>query len=185
MLRMALFALVLSVLVTVPRGTHAQECTVSVYGDRGGTESLLVLEQPRQFSIFVVMRAESTVAAAAYDLHLDSTRGLYPQRDIFGPNGDGLSIWTPAGTSVAFTECVSGFGGTPIVIAEYVWVATEDFYGTRIYLTANIEQGDTPVYVTCTSVLHPCDIGPTLEVGAGQVSGSSTSFGRVKSLFVE
>ena len=43
----------------------AQDCTIAAYGDPGGTQQYISWIESHIFSVYVVLFAESTVAAAA------------------------------------------------------------------------------------------------------------------------
>ena len=60
------FAIALAMTATV---AGAQTfCNIAAYGDAAGTESILQPTEAQEFSVFVVMFAEDTAAAAAYQM---------------------------------------------------------------------------------------------------------------------
>lgn len=168
--------------------TTRAQCTIAAYADAAGTSSLLsqYVAGGQTFSIYVVMFTEDTAAAAAYRFVPDLPelgQTIFLQDRIFGPSGNGLVIDESTGTNVALTECVYGFSGAPILVTEYEYVVAVDQYPEGIVsLEANTSQGETPVYVTCTNIIKPCDPGPTLSLFA-PFPAQTTSFGAVKSLF--
>lgn len=167
----------------------AQDCTIAAYGDPEGTVGTV---DSSEFTVYVVMFVENTVAAAAYSLHYRPP--LLIQARFTGPSGNGLHIDEPTGTNSALGECVVGFGGNPVVIDEYRFVVLpygsgpEDSAAARspwgfIDLGPNPTQDpDNPVYVTCNDITLKCEIGPTLCLGCG-VPNEATSFGSIKALY--
>lgn len=172
------FAIALAMSATV---AGAQTfCNIAAYGDANGTESLLQPTEGQEFSVFVVMFAEDTAAAAAYQMAVPA--GMFFQERFSGPSGNGLTIDEPTGTNVALGECVIGFGGNPVLIDEYRYVVFDFFGGGVVQLGANASQGASPVYVTCNDLTRPCDIGPTLVVNE-PIPTDATSFSSIKSLY--
>jgi hypothetical protein len=100
-----------------------------------------------------------------------------------GPGGDGLVIDEPGGTNVALAECVIGFGGLPVLIDEYVFLALPTFVGGPVPVGPNIDQGPVPLYVTCNDLIRDCDVGPTAVITSPPFPNDARSFGAVKSLF--
>ena len=180
---MRTLALALFVLL-VPVHAPAQ-CVIAAYADAGGTQSLLDfwIENPGDtISLFVVLFTEDTVGAAAYRMRIPEL-GSYVFLDEIkvGPSGNGLFIVEPTGINLALTECVFGFGGTPVLAAEYVLMPIPFWDGGHLTIEANTNQGPTPVYVTCTNVVRPCQPGSALTVFPS--AGEALTFGRIKSLY--
>lgn len=171
------FAIALAMTATV---ASAQTCSIAAYGDADGTASIVQPTEGQLFSVYVVMFAEDTAAAAAYSMTVPA--GMFLQARFSGPNGDGLTIDVPEGTSVSLLECVIGFTGRPILIDEYQFVVFDFFAGGQIEVGPNLSQGPTPLYSTCTSVTKECGIGPALFVN-DPVDTDATSFGSIKSLY--
>jgi hypothetical protein len=177
------FAIALAMTATVA----SAQCTIAAYGDAAGTQSLLSPQLDAQgdtFSMYIVMFAEDTAAAASYKVNIP---GLGVDVFIFdriaGPSGTGLILDEPTGTNVALTECVYGFFGFPILVEEYVLQPIVGVYaGGQVSVEANVSQGLTPVYVTCTDIIKSCDAGPALTVNA-PVDNEATSFSSIKSLY--
>ena len=155
-------------------------CNLAAYGDANGTQSILQPTEAQEFSVFVIMFAEDTAAAAAYQMAVPA--GMFQQARFSGPSGTGLVIDEPTGTNVALNECVIGFGGNPVLIDEYRFVVFAGFQGGPVDIGANVSQGASPVYVTCNDLTRPCDIGPSLVVNR-PIPTDATSFSSIKSLY--
>jgi len=172
------FAIALAMTATV---ASAQNCNIAAYGDAGGTESIAAPIEGQFFSIFVVMFAEDTAAAAAYQIDIPglNTEVFQVARNS-GPSGAGLSIDEPEGTSVALAECVIGFGGLPVLVDEYVFQVLPSYQGGVVNVSEHLTQG--LVYVTCNDLTRPCDVGPALIV-EGIIPTDASSFSSIKSLY--
>lgn len=168
------------VIVAMTATMASAQCTIAAYGDAAGTQSSMSPNE-QTFSVFVVLFAEDTANAAAYNYELVGN-GIFQQDRIAGPNGGGLFLNEPGfGTNVALGECAIGFGGLSILVEEYQYAALEGAQGT-VSLSANPNQGATPVYVTCNSTIKECDAGATLIINE-VVESDATSFGSIKSLY--
>lgn len=175
------FAIALAMTATVA-GAQTN-CNIAAYGDAGGTQSIAQPVEGQTFSVFVVMFAEDTAAAAAYSINIPGLgTEVFIQDRNSGPSGNGLVIDEPGGTSVALTECVIGFGGLPVLIDEYVLIALPTYQGGFIGVGANTDQGASPLYVTCNDLTRPCDIGPDLVVEP-VIPTDASSFSSIKSLY--
>ena len=187
--RLTAALLALTVLVG-PRSAAAQDCTIAPYADPEGARSLMnydVLDRYGQFSIFVVLFAEDAVAAAAYKFSLDGIGvDVFLHSRIVGPTGNGFYLnEDPAsiGTNVALTECIFGFGGTPVLVEEYIMQPSPWYSGGIAFLGPNSNQGpESPVYVTCNDVKKPCTVGPQLTL-VTVLPTAQTSFSSIKSLY--
>lgn len=177
------FAIALAMTATV-----ASAQTIAAYGDPAGTQSLL---EPQldfvgdTFSMFIVLFTEDNAAAAAYKVNIPGLgASVFLQEALWGPSGNGLVIEEATGTNVALTECVFGFFGAPILIAEYRLAPLPGWPGGEVTLEANISQGDgtSPVYVTCPAVIKNAAPGPGLNITAA-VDTDATSFSSIKSLY--
>jgi hypothetical protein len=187
--RLIVVILALSVLVGLGSAA-AQDCSIAAYADPEGTRSLMnhdVLDRLGYFSIFIVLFAEDSVAAAAYKFSLDGLGvDVFLALRIVGPTGNG--IWLnedPAsiGTNVALTECVFGFGGTAVLVEEYSMMPLPWYTGGSAYLSPNSNQDpDSPVYVTCNHVNKACTVGPLLRL-VTVLPTNQASFGSIKSLY--
>jgi hypothetical protein len=167
------------VIVAMSSTMASAQCTIAAYGDPAGTQSLLSPNE-QFFSVYIVLFAEDTANAAAFNYELTGS-GLFLQDRIQGPSGNGLFLDELVGTNVALGECAIGFGGLPILIEEYQYAAIPGGSGT-VQLSANTNQGATPVYVTCNSDIRPCDEGAELIINA-VIEASDSSFGSIKSLY--
>ncbi|RKZ09765.1 hypothetical protein DRQ53_08145 [bacterium] len=163
------------------------DCTIAAYGDAAGTVSGFYPDLDPSlplFSFYIVMFAEDSTDAVAYKLNIQSS-DIFPWNIISGPSGEGSFLdEVPAniGTNVALGECVLGSGGTPILVAEYVYAALGGFHAT-VFLSANTNQHpESPIYNTCTNVKTPCDVGPLLLIQQFFPT-ESTSFSAIKSLY--
>ena len=135
-------------------------------------------------SVYVVLFAEDTVAATAYSISFPSLGNtLFLTGRYSGPSGSGLVIDEPDGTNVALAECVVGFGGLPVLVDEYVLFVVAGFNGGLVPVGPNLNQGPTPVYVTCNDLVRPCDIGTTAVITSPPLPAEVRSFGAVKSLY--
>jgi hypothetical protein len=168
--------------------THAlaQDCTIAAWGDPGGTYNW-ISPSPfpgETFSVYVVLFAENTVAAAAYSITLPGLGNtLFLVSRHSGPGGNGLVIDEPTGTNVALGECVVGFGGLPVLVDEYVLLNFPEFTGGLVPVGPNLNQGPTPLYVTCNDLIQECEVGPTAVITHPPFPNEARSFGAVKSLF--
>jgi hypothetical protein len=184
---MNMLLLLLFALFTLPVSAAAQECTVGVYNDAAGTDTTGCADPGQLLTVYVVIFAEDSVAAAAYSLHFEAAGPLFLQRRVSGPSGNGLVIDDPTGTNVALAECVIGFGGHPVLVDQYEYFMWLPNLGARFWVEPNTAQDpDYPLYVTCTDVIKVCTPGPPMEIPPDcwsvGVSGSR-SFGAVKSLY--
>jgi hypothetical protein len=171
------FAIAIAMTATV---ASAQMCNIAAYGDPNGTESIVQPTEGQEFSVYIVMFTEDTAAAAAYEMTVPA--GMFLQNNFWGPSGNGLVIEEPEGTNVALGECVIGFTGNPVLVAEYVFVVFDFFLGDEVTLGPNLNQGQTPVYVTCNDITRDCAVGPGLFVNA-PIDTDASSFSSIKSLY--
>jgi len=182
---MKALVLVLLVLAMCANSSFAQDCTIGNYADPEGTITDEIYPIDGQlFSVYVIIFAEDTVAAAAYSLNYPmESCGPYLQIRWPGPSGNGLVIDEPVGTNVALAECVIGFGGRPVLVDEYQFVAFNGWLCPvgPFTIEPNINQNpDFPIYVTCNDIIRECEIGPAVT---GPVSTDARSFSAVKSLY--
>jgi hypothetical protein len=178
-------------MVAIPTVAVAQDCIIAPYADPEGTQSWTwPIEEDGliRFSVYIVMFTEDVVAAAAYKLVTVGGDGTFFLQSIAaGPSGIGLILHeNPAsiGVNVALAECVIGFGGLPILVAEYRYLAfPRSFYGTVVTLEANTNQNPQyPEYVTCNDVQKDCEAGPRLYIQPPDPA-EPTSFSSIKSLY--
>jgi hypothetical protein len=178
-------------IVAISTVAVAQDCTIAPYADPEGTQSW-TWAYPQdgliRFSVYIVMFTEDVAAAAAYKLVTDGGDGtFFLQSRVAGPSGIGLILdENPAsiGTNIAFAECAIGFGGLPVLVEEYRYVAIpSSFYGTVVTLEANTNQNPQyPEYVTCNDVQKDCEVGPSLYIQPPDPA-EPTSFSSIKSLY--
>ena len=191
-----LLQLVTILMLFVPVSGFTQDCMIAAYGDPGGTQSIMEhedFELIRQgdfiaFSVYIVLFAEDTVAAAAYKFHFSSMNlEVFMQYRVPGPDGQGLILDEAPrviGTNVALVECVIGFGGVPILIERYDFVAYSNWWGDDVELEPNTNQDpDFPQYVTCNDVRKDCAVGPVLIFDLLPLPIEEKSFSSIKSLF--
>lgn len=176
------FAIALAMTATVA----SAQCTIAAYGDAEGTQSNLVpqVDAPGDpFSMYIVLFAEDTAAAAAYKVNIPGLGvDVFLQGRYVGPSGEGLFLDEAAGTNVALGECVYGFFGFPVLLEEYVLQAAPSWAGGEVTVEANLAQGASPVYVNCVDVLKACDAGANLLINP-PVDNEATSFSSIKSLY--
>jgi hypothetical protein len=181
-----LFTLLALICLAVPAA--AQDCTIAAYLDPEGTVSWGfpdLWSDPIEYSVYVVLFTEDTVAAAAYQMTVSGSgsAGPYEMWRSSGPSGNGLSIDEPTGTNVALAECVIGFGSRPVVIDEYRYVAFPSFYQAIYTIGPNASQDPVdPMYVDCNDALKSCSAGSPLWV-IMEFDTEATSFGAIKSLY--
>ena len=174
------FAIALAMTATVA----SAQCNIAAYADPAGTQSTFNPTEGQVFSIYVVMFAEDTAAAAAYSMTYPiGPSGMFLQARYTGPSGTGLVIDEATGTNAALAECVIGFGGLPVLIDEYQFVVFPGFLGGPISIGPNTSQNpDFPVYITCNDLTKTCESGADFIVGA-VIPTEATSFGSIKSLY--
>jgi hypothetical protein len=189
-----LLQLVTILMLFVPVSGFTQDCMIAAYGDPGGTRSIMGYYDFEwdqgywtSFSVYVVLFAEDTVAAAAYKFYFSSMNvEVFMQNRVPGADGQGLILdEQPAtiGTNVALVECVIGFGGVPVLIERYDFVAAPGWWRDVVELQPNTNQDpDFPQYVTCNDVRKDCAVGPVLILDPGNPSDAK-SFSSIKSLF--
>ena len=185
-------AVLVVALLLSPSVAIGQDCTIAAYGDAAGTQSQAVAEFTWQsgeyyrFSIYIVMFTEDTVAAAAYKLDVTGDGvDVFLQALIAGPTGNGLVLDEnprSIGTNIALAECVLGFSGQPVLIAEYQYLSFATWRGSFVTLGPNTNQNPLyPEYVTCNDVQKDCSVGP--EMYMSPVPTDKTSFSAIKSLY--
>lgn len=163
----------------------AQVCSVGVYADEAGTQSVFQPTQNKEFDVHVVLFTENVVNALSYSVDIPGQNvDLFVVNEDFGPSANGINIRTVNGENVGLGECAIGFTGLPVLVATYTCVMPFPGSPARtITLSGNVDQDPlVPVYSTCQGELTPCDVGPTLVVDM-PVATEATSFGAVKSLY--
>jgi len=192
MLKMTTVAAI-ALIIAFAASPVAAQCTVAVYGDVQGTESLVSPTVGEPFDVYVVLFTEGLVNGVGYTLVLENFDGFFITGASYGPDGGGLNFPNDpnqaftSGASVGLGLCAVGFGGLPIEVARYTLLATAPA-GERsfISLTGNANSSDldptVPVFSDCQGVLSSCDIGPQLIIEP-PVSDAAESFGAIKSLF--
>lgn len=192
MLKMTTVAAI-ALIIAFAASPVAAQCTLAVYGDVAGSESLVSPVVGEPFDVYVVLFTEGLVNGVGYTLVLENFDGFFFTDSSFGPDGGGLNF--PNDPNNAFTSgaqvglglCAVGFGGLPIEVARYTLLATTPAsLQSFISLTGNERSSDldptVPVYSDCQGVLRSCDVGPQLVIEP-PVSDAAESFGAIKSLF--
>lgn len=179
-------------ILALASGAAAQDCVLGAYGDAAGTLSLVGYPPDGsgnlEFTFHVVGFLPDNASGAAYAVSLDGLdllgSAVFVTGRSIGPSGDGLYIDEETGTNVALTECVSGWGGNPVLLESYtVLIIGYTASGGSVSVSANTNQDPQfPVYVTCSGVKKPCQPGPDFYV-AEIFPVEETSFSRVKSLY--
>lgn len=171
----------------------AAQCTLAVYGDAAGTQSLVQTRVGETFDVYVVMFVEGLANGVGYTLVATDFQDFVPLSSTYGPDGAGLNIpndngdITFGGSNVGLGLCAVGFNGFPIEVAKYTFLAltsTQDTAALSLVGNATSSGLDPafPVFSDCQGVISSCDIGPELIVER-PVSDADQSFGAVKSLF--
>ena len=181
---MKAFLSIVAILLVFAGSAPAEECEIGVFADPEGTQSLFYPPELENFSVYVVMFVEDTVAAAAYHLMMgpEDPAGPFLVGRSTGPSGRGLHIDEPTGTNSALAECVIGFGARPVVVDEYVFVVVRGHGGLlNFWIEPNVNQDpDFPIYVTCNDIIRECDVGSDLRI---PLSSEARSFSTIKSLY--
>ena len=193
MLKMTTVAAIAILIALAASPVAAQTCTIGVYGDAAGTESLVSPVVGETFDVHVVMFLEGLVNGVGYTLVGQNLQDFIPVGAAYGPGGGGLNFPNDSndeffsGSNVGLGECAVGFNGVAIQVAKYTFLTlTASGVEASLTVTGNERASDLdptfPVYSDCNGVIAACDIGPALTVEA-PVSDASESFGAVKSLF--
>jgi hypothetical protein len=186
-------ALALSIAL-VAASALAQPCMVGLYADEGGTKGTMVpgLDPlnpliPVQKHMYVVAFVEDVMNAMSFNMTNPDPAHALEISALYGPTGGGINIMTPGGWNVGLGECAVGFGGLPILVADFTYLFTPDFTGGEFCLLPNTDQDPMtdpllPQYSTCQGVLKSCDNGPCLLVEP-PIATDSVSFGAIKALY--
>lgn len=182
-------AVVLALVMAMTAGSvFAQsQCVIGVYADTEGTDGYYQPIVGQQFHVYVVMNLQDTIKAVSYTLEVPGlgTEIFMIGDPLWGPAGEGIAIpevpqlWTSV--DVGLGECVNGFTGFPVLIADYAFI----FLGPAPPRTLTVGPYTDPlfpIYVDCFNEFKTCDIGPGLELGP-PIANDSESWGAVKSLF--
>jgi hypothetical protein len=189
MLKKAMF-LTLALLVGVVASASAQsaQCTLGVYADEGGTQTVLtpIRDQgnPLTFiDVYYVMQVDDLVAGAAW------------YREVTGMAASTFTIdWEsygtfiddrPEGWRIGLGECVLGYGGTHITLLKETLALVDDYQGGTgtIQVIPNTLQNSTgTAYTDCLGEVKPCGVGPALTIES-VVPAPGKSFGAVKALY--
>jgi hypothetical protein len=190
-LRQRILLLSIVLIATFAKPSAAQECTIGVFVDPVGSQSVFYTNLFEPFTIYVVRSVESTVNAVAMRL-------IWPT-DVaesslgYGPSGGGINVASANGDNIGLGECAVGFGGAPVLVSKYVaglltpGSATHDLSKgpiphTFVDLAGNADENETfPVYSDCAGTLHTCEDLTILQLGV--IAIEAESFGSVKSLY--
>lgn len=192
MLKMTTVAAI-ALMIAFAASPVAAQCTLGVYGDVAGSESLVspVLGEP--FDVYVVMFVEGLVNGVGYTLVSENADDLTALgAGAFGPDGGGLNIPNDqnnpvfGGANVGLGLCAVGFGGLGIEVAKYTFLPLTSTREATLSVVGNDRSSDLgpelPVFSDCQGVISQCDIGPSLTIEQ-PVSEGNESFGAVKSLY--
>jgi hypothetical protein len=180
--------------LVITAGSASAQCVVGAYADAAGTISVTAPTQFVTFSVYVILRDNTTVEGASYTISFPT--GINVVGRFMGPNGAGFEFLTdidPAipplvpqwfETIVGFGECAIGFGGNDILVARYDAVALDpNLVSVEVALTPNASQNPVSVeYATCSGQIVPCDGLQNLLI-THVIGTESKSFGAVKSLY--
>lgn len=178
-------AVVFAIAIAMTAGSvGAQTCSLGVYADAEGTVNVYQPRTGDAFDVYVVLFVENAVNAVSYDLAVPGLNNeIFIQSTAFGPQGGGFSITTSNGENVGLGECAIGFGGLPIVVADYTMLMPVAAPERTLSILPNPDEStEFPVINDCANQLSPCGIGPSLIVET-PVATQATSFGAVKSLY--
>lgn len=177
-------AVVFAIAIAMAAGSAGAQCSLGVYADANGSVNALEPVATQPFDVYVVLFAENVVSAVSYALDVPGLGvDVFVQSKVFGPTGDGFSITTANGENVALGECAVGFGGAPILVAQYTMVTSETAPSKVLSVVANPDEDPNfPVINDCNSVLSLCEGSVDLQV-LEPVATDATSFGAVKSLY--
>jgi hypothetical protein len=176
---------VLMITLLVTAGSAMAQCVIGIYADAAGTVSTIDPILFEEFNVYVVIRNEASVEGASYGLTSPPGTQVIPHGSgVYGPNGNGFNLVSPGGENVGFQNCAIGFGGNPVLVAQYVSriVDADVAVGGRYQMIANLDEGTLPVHATCNGFLINC--GNIMDLGITSVIATvSKSFGAVKSLY--
>lgn len=176
---------VLAITLMVTAGSAMAQCVIGVYGDAAGTITGIEPFQFQEFSVYVVLRNEASVSGASYLFESPANSSVQPVfNGVWGPDGQGLNIMSPGGSNIGFAECAIGFGGNPVLVAEYKSIAFDlGAVGARYRLLPNVDENPLyPVHATCNGFILECPNTQDLEI-VNVIATESKSFGAVKSLY--
>lgn len=193
MLKMTTVAAIALMIAIAASPVAAQTCTIAVYGDGAGSQSLVQTQVGETFDAYVVMFVEGLANGVGYTLVATDFDDFVPLSATYGPDGAGLNIpndnnnATFGGSNVGLGLCAVGFNGFPIEVAKYTFLALTSTRDTAsLTLSGNAVSSDldptVPVFSDCLGVISSCEVGPELIVER-PVSGENQSFGGVKNLF--
>lgn len=177
-------AVVFAIAIAMAAGSAGAQCTLGVYADANGSGSVLEPTAGEPFHVYVVLFTENVISAVSYGLDIPGQgTDVFVQSKVFGPTGDGFSITTSNGENVALGECAVGFGGAPILVADYTLIMSPTASAQELNVVANPDEDPNfPVINDCNSVLSTCEGSVSLQL-TEPVATDATSFGAVKSLY--
>lgn len=186
-------AVAIAMLIAITAGpVAAQTCSVGVYSDADASGNLVSPIVGEPFDVYVILLTEGLANAAGYTLVAGGSQALLPIGASYGFEGIGINIPNDgqnpflSGQNVGLGECAIGFGGTPLIVAKYSFLALTADGQASFTVTGNPESSSLdpafPVVSDCQGILRSCDVGPALTVEL-PVSSTSESFGAVKGLY--
>jgi hypothetical protein len=175
---------VLTITLLVSAGPAMAQCVIGIYADAAGTQSTIDPILFEEFNVYVVIHNEASVEGASYGLTSPpGVQVINHGSGVYGPNGNGFNLVSPGGENVGFQNCAIGFGGLPVLVAQYTSIVFDiSAVGGRFQMIANLDEGTLPVHATCNGFLINC--GNLMDLGINMViANESKSFGAVKSLY--
>lgn len=161
--------------------TYPVQGTLGVYADALGTQTTFQPTQLDSFHVYVVLFTEDVVNAVGYMITFPP--GYVLVRASYGPDGNGLNIDVDGGSNVGLGTCAVGFGGLPIVAAQYTLIYPGPDPSPPVDITVQpLPREGSLLYSTCQSVLKAPDLGPSLHLEA-PIATEAQSWGAVKSLY--
>lgn len=176
---------VVAITLMVTAGSAMAQCVIGVYADAAGTQSAIEPTQFQEYSVFVVLRNEASVEGASFLFESPANASVQPvYNGLWGPDGLGLNIVSPGGNNIGFSTCAIGFGGNPVLVAEYKSrVFDAGAVGALYRVLPNIDENPLyPVHATCNGFILECENTQDLEI-TGVIATESKSMGAVKSLY--
>jgi hypothetical protein len=160
-------------------------CTVGVYSNAAGSSYVISPADQEAFHVYVVVFDEAALNAVSYGLDVPGLGSeIFLFESSWGPTGNGINILTSNGNNVGLGDCVPGFYGVPILVADYTFVFPAYVIPTMIRVVANPDSDpDLPVVSDCSGELSTCEVGPSLFITTPPFPTESRSFGAVKALY--
>jgi len=180
---LASIALVLAVLHVAP-ASATENCVIGAFADPGGNQATLLWEPFLPFDFYVVIRDEAAINGASFLLEYPATAiAVTPGSGAYGPDGNGLSLVSPGGENVGFSNCAFAYGGGAVVIARYQSIIPNYQYRHVFKVLPNVDENpEEPIYATCNGMLEPCPYSQEFEVLI-EIAVDAKSFAAVKALY--